>query len=537
MAYLLKLEGGESRSLAQGNSLVLGRDPECDWTLNANGLSRRHCGMRVDGERLLITDLGSVNGVLVGGTRIGSGEVAVMPGQQIELGEARIGVEREDTSIRWRLVGGTMLDNMQVALRGRTDVGREPQRTICLNNPSVSKHHADLIPHADHVTVVDRSSTGTFKNGDQVKGEFTIQSGDRVAFGPCEFLLEPVDAEAPQGPPPAPVEPTTSWQLRGLEDVIGTNRKLPGEAELIVGRDPVSHLLLEHPSVSKKHATLRVDGARVLVLDHSSTGTRVDGEPIAGQRHVSSGARISFGPWTFVLERKGPAPTTKKSERPSSARKPRQTERNSGVSERGRSGRSPSTRRSGRSSGKRPTPEEAKRRMIGFVVIGLLFVVFDIAAITYEGAAQKAYAKIGRTPIDERPAAMRELLDNYAWSYTACTVRKNLIRRTPPGEPIYSHASPSALLFALIGMGLGLAVFSKHHRHTLDPAQLLLFATALLAGLQLLRHLGNNAMSRRLANAGAFFEAELVISGMLMVGAFCLLFWYVSGSDEDELEV
>lgn len=53
-------------------SLVLGRHHECDLHLDDPRLSRRHCRLTADQDRLTVVDLGSSNGVLINGDRVES---------------------------------------------------------------------------------------------------------------------------------------------------------------------------------------------------------------------------------------------------------------------------------------------------------------------------------------------------------------------------------------------------------------------------------------------------------------------------------
>ncbi len=68
---------------------VLGRSRECDVVLSDSGVSRRHAAIRPAERGWLIEDLGSTNGVRVGGTAI-HGSAPLRPGDRIELGSIEI---------------------------------------------------------------------------------------------------------------------------------------------------------------------------------------------------------------------------------------------------------------------------------------------------------------------------------------------------------------------------------------------------------------------------------------------------------------
>lgn len=62
-------------------------------------------------------------------------------------------------------------------------VGRLPDCTITLNDPNVSRNHAEIHPHAGGYKVIDLGSTnGTKINGVRI-GEHELADGDEVVFG------------------------------------------------------------------------------------------------------------------------------------------------------------------------------------------------------------------------------------------------------------------------------------------------------------------------------------------------------------------
>jgi DNA-binding winged helix-turn-helix (wHTH) protein len=76
--------------LDEGDHTV-GRDPECTVWLDASGVSRRHARIRIvrGDEAVLLQDLGSTNGTLVGNAPI-SGEVRLTDGAEIQIGSVEL---------------------------------------------------------------------------------------------------------------------------------------------------------------------------------------------------------------------------------------------------------------------------------------------------------------------------------------------------------------------------------------------------------------------------------------------------------------
>jgi hypothetical protein len=73
---------------------------------------------------------------------------------------------------------------------------------------------------------------------------------------------------------------------------------LPGEprAAITIGRHRDCDCVLSEPSVSRRHAQLRLDGERWLLRDLGSrNGTRVNGIRVLEEVEVGPGDRVSFG--------------------------------------------------------------------------------------------------------------------------------------------------------------------------------------------------------------------------------------------------
>src|SRR5829696_7699102 len=74
--------------------LLLGRDLECDIRLDSRKISRRHCCIAQVGDRLVVRDLGSTNGVRINGVRVVEGHMRA--GDEFTIGNFRYRVLWED---------------------------------------------------------------------------------------------------------------------------------------------------------------------------------------------------------------------------------------------------------------------------------------------------------------------------------------------------------------------------------------------------------------------------------------------------------
>jgi len=71
--------------LASGSATIIGRSSSCDFVIAHGSISRRHAMLTRDGDRVIVTDLGSTNGTFVNGRWINQAEV--LPGDRLQLGQ------------------------------------------------------------------------------------------------------------------------------------------------------------------------------------------------------------------------------------------------------------------------------------------------------------------------------------------------------------------------------------------------------------------------------------------------------------------
>lgn len=109
MPYIV-VENGNQRGtridLVAGEPLVLGRDPEAGLSLDDKLCSRHHCEFVVEGERVVLRDLGSSNGTFVDDERIT--ELQLEGGANIVLGETHLSFQQDSGATGRGLVGKTI---------------------------------------------------------------------------------------------------------------------------------------------------------------------------------------------------------------------------------------------------------------------------------------------------------------------------------------------------------------------------------------------------------------------------------------------
>jgi len=87
MSVLIILSGkhqGKRMTLPEGD-VTIGRDETCQVRLATHDVSRFHCRVRTQGDKVLVTDLGSRNGTLINDVAIQS-ESPLQPGDTLRVG-------------------------------------------------------------------------------------------------------------------------------------------------------------------------------------------------------------------------------------------------------------------------------------------------------------------------------------------------------------------------------------------------------------------------------------------------------------------
>jgi pSer/pThr/pTyr-binding forkhead associated (FHA) protein len=93
-AILIPVQGG-SQVILDKPIILIGRHQECDVSLPASSkVSRRHCCIVQVGERYVLRDLGSMNGIRVNGHRIV--ETELCPGDEVAVADICFTFHREN---------------------------------------------------------------------------------------------------------------------------------------------------------------------------------------------------------------------------------------------------------------------------------------------------------------------------------------------------------------------------------------------------------------------------------------------------------
>jgi pSer/pThr/pTyr-binding forkhead associated (FHA) protein len=146
--------------------------------------------------------------------------------------------------------------------RGRVAIGRSSSCQIILDDPLISRRHAELSVASDKVTVEDAGSVnGVFVNSRRISAPQPLQEGDQIQLGTQVLVLR----AAPESVPTRLGERLSAETLRGLE--------IPGD----VPSRPLNSVLTETESTFSVHTLDLLGGVadKVLALGRGEEAEKI----------------------------------------------------------------------------------------------------------------------------------------------------------------------------------------------------------------------------------------------------------------------
>lgn len=193
-------------------SYTIGRTEQNAIVLPDVGVSRRHATLHIDHESVWIEDGGSGNGTWYRGQRVDRQILGDGDELTVDRFHLRFNTGPEPTAESHQISSSTTLQAMRDVAKlvgmGRLSgvdfildpdrtviIGRSPACDVVLSEPVASREHAEVQRVEGVWWIRDRSSNGTWINGQRVR-EQSIQDGDRLKIGATElrFVISPTDS-------------------------------------------------------------------------------------------------------------------------------------------------------------------------------------------------------------------------------------------------------------------------------------------------------------------------------------------------------
>jgi len=169
-------------------------------------------------------------------------------------------------------------------------LGRDTSSDIVVPLPFVSRLHARLVREGSGYRYIHLGRNPTLLNGEPVQ-ERVLRHADCLCIGPADQQIQLVYEQAPR-------DPISLSRLPTLTATLALDRA-QGET-ITIGRDPLSSVVLDSPTVSRRHARLVLRGGQAELEDLRSTnGTFVNGRRIE-RRHLAKGDVVRIGPYKLL---------------------------------------------------------------------------------------------------------------------------------------------------------------------------------------------------------------------------------------------
>jgi pSer/pThr/pTyr-binding forkhead associated (FHA) protein len=180
----------------RGNVMLIGSAPHVGIKLDDLSVAPEHARLRIVGERVWISDLGSRLGTFLAGSRL-------PPNQEFELGEGawiRLGgvdlvftrAPRRNPAdslvprARLRVDSGPAT-GQEIVVTERALIGGADQATLKLTG--LSPHHLEVVAHGNSFFARDLSGGSTFRSGAPLGNEFVeLSHGDLLLLSGALML-------------------------------------------------------------------------------------------------------------------------------------------------------------------------------------------------------------------------------------------------------------------------------------------------------------------------------------------------------------
>ena len=193
MAFLEVQETGQApRQIPLANQPVtFGRKPDNDIIASSRFVSSNHARIEPDGQRHVIIDLGSTNGLLFQSQRVP--RHSFNDGDSVRIGDPVTGnfvtLTYRNQKVATPPAEAGHVSRFDLSNKPAVTIGREGS-ALNLPNPQVSRNHAEIRAIQGGHDVRDLGSTnGTFVNGNRITAT-RLNRGDVIQIGPFKLVYD-----------------------------------------------------------------------------------------------------------------------------------------------------------------------------------------------------------------------------------------------------------------------------------------------------------------------------------------------------------
>ena len=193
---IIQEQGGSPRQEPLGQlPVTIGREQIHNGIIVTHPtVSRQHVRIDKSNTGYLLVDLGSTNGTSLNGSQLPKGGARPLnDGDIFRIGDQQgnsVGIIFRLGSQPLPMASTIHLGQLNLAQLPVFTVGRDHGNQVRLDHPMVSRVHAEVRRAVAGHVLIDRSSNGTYVNGQRVAGQQAIRPGDVVQIGPFKLVYD-----------------------------------------------------------------------------------------------------------------------------------------------------------------------------------------------------------------------------------------------------------------------------------------------------------------------------------------------------------
>jgi predicted component of type VI protein secretion system len=171
------------RSLGPG-VLTIGNAPEAGWRIIGRGLEPLHAILSLEpgGKARIVRGSGGAV-ISVNGVELPDGKGFLQFGDVIRMSTAEFRYRQYQAASGQHAYIRDTRRNRVYAIGEKTSIGRDVGSTIVLGEPSVSRHHAEVVREKDSYVVRPQAAAVVSVNGSRVVDDALLLEGDEIAIG------------------------------------------------------------------------------------------------------------------------------------------------------------------------------------------------------------------------------------------------------------------------------------------------------------------------------------------------------------------
>lgn len=172
--------------------ITIGGDRDCEVVVEGRTVAGRHAAIRERDGRHYLADLGAGAGTLLNGELLQGESRWLNSGDSIEIGGETLRYVAGERTRLGAAAGAPAAASPVIHLgSGALSIGRDPANDVVLDDPNVSRFHAEVRPLEGASEVRDLGSrNGTRVDGGFVSGRAVIRPGAEIGIGPFRLVFD-----------------------------------------------------------------------------------------------------------------------------------------------------------------------------------------------------------------------------------------------------------------------------------------------------------------------------------------------------------